>query len=166
MHSRFPQFYFYKKSIKGDEKGLLRYRWDAASNLSCYIVFRPLESEAYEIRIGWSNLDRCPVSTIKLASKTDIYNFNLNEMMVNTIAIANRNGLAHWPFWEPDEDITRDPVKYAAAFVDFQMKNLGEKEAEDIVSDAVELGMQELEVHGVPYLEEKISHFKKNTEQP
>lgn len=60
IDEKIPQFQFYSKSMKGDEKGLLRYKWQVNEILCCYIVFRPLSSEGFDIRVGWSSKNRCP----------------------------------------------------------------------------------------------------------
>jgi hypothetical protein len=152
-----PQFEFYNKSMKGDEKGLLRYRWKPKENLSCFIVFRLLSSEGFDVSVGWSTMNRCPFSTVVLSKPDDIWNFSLDEMMVPTIDLANRNGLAHWSFWQPPDEVINNPEAYGRAYAEHFLKQLDEKEALDLVNDAVLKGMNEVIEHGIPYLNKKIS---------
>jgi hypothetical protein len=161
MEIKFPQYKFYKKTMRGDEKGLLRYICQSIDNLSLFIVFRPLTSEGIEASVGWSVLDRCPISTVTVQGESMFNDFTLDEMMVPLICISKRNGLAHWDFWNPSDELLDNPEKFAIAHSQHFQKQLSIEESQYLVNDAVEKCTQEIFDFGIPYLNNKIDQIKR-----
>jgi hypothetical protein len=89
---RLPEFEAYGKRERGGPRGALRYQWRATPTLSCYVLFRPIDSEAFDIYAGWSTLHRCPF-TFGQSSEPD--DFNVKEAMFASIQLARRSGAAH-----------------------------------------------------------------------
>ena len=129
---------------------MLRYAWQARPGLTCFVVFRPIESEAFDAYVGWSLDGRCPYALPQLPEAVSTY---VGERaMQPSMHFVPRHGTAHWNFWEPAEEVADNPAEYARSFAAHFMTELSYEDARALVSPAVEQGVDEIVRFGLPYL--------------
>jgi hypothetical protein len=162
VESALPQFKFYNKSNKGDEKGLIRYRWEVDGSLSFYIIFRPLSSEGFDVQIGWSTLNRCPSAHLLTPEiLKNIFDYSCQEMVANIIYVAKKSGLAFWEFWKPSQELRNDPAAFGKAYSKYLMKSFSQEEALELVSNSVDEAVAEILEYGIPYLMSRVESSSK-----
>ncbi len=154
MQSELPKFQVYQKKEIGEEPGLVKYCWNVSSDLWCFIVFRPLDSEAFDVFIGWSSDSKCPYSRAKVfdAIETKMWDIQAPYFMTSSMNLAERTGLSHWDFFEFPEDIYDDPDAFSSLYAEHFLKDLSEEEARLLVRNAVDKGIAEIKEYGLPYL--------------
>lgn len=157
MRLQFPDFVPYAKRERGEPRGMLKYVWKASESLWCFIAFRPVESEAFDLWVGWSAYKRFPFANApKIQVLDGSVDYDLPEAMVSSMDLVPRQGMAHWSFWNPDDEIVDDPEAFARAFAEQHALELTDEQAMTLVAPAVTAAFGELAEYGLPFLREKV----------
>jgi hypothetical protein len=156
---QFPNFLPLIKRVRGEPRGILKFQWHPHPNLWCYIAFRPLDSEAFDVLVGWSTQDRFPIADQGARERIhDPEDFAAPSFIDWSLNLVPRSGAAHWNFWNPSDDAVEDASAFADAYSKHFLRSLTEEEANDLVRHAVELGIKEVRNHGIPYLRRRIAY--------
>ena len=145
-----PQFAPYVRRERGEDRGMLRFASELGHGLTGFVVFRPIESEAFDAYVGWSTDGRCPYARAPSSATPD--DLTQARAMFPSIVLAGRSGTAHWNFWNAPKSMVDDAAEFARAYAEYATRELSEIEAEKLVAPAVEAGFREVLTHGIPYL--------------
>jgi hypothetical protein len=151
-----PEFSLYPRREAGEPRNLLRFLWSPRPALHCFVVFRPIESEAFDAWIGWSIDGRCPF--VRPQGPDAFRNFESPAAMCSTIDLVPRSGTAHWSFWDAPQSLLADPTAFGAAYAAHFGRPLSLADAQVEVLGAVEAGLSEVVRYGVPYLQQRAAH--------
>lgn len=157
--SEFKNFSKVTVRSRGEPRQLLKYVWRPQENLWCYIAFRPLDSEAFDALIGWSCIQKFPISDAGAGSgKQDIWDFTRPSVIVWSSQLVPRSGLAHWNFWEIPESLLESPEEFGRVHAEHFLKQLSDEDARQLVRPAIAAGVAEVKKYGIPYLEQRALH--------
>jgi hypothetical protein len=148
--SDLPKFSPYSRRERGEDRGLLKFASELQPGLWGFLVFRPIDSDAFDAYVGWSTDGRCPYARVQVTSEPN--DFTQPRAMFASITLAGRSGAAHWSFWSPDDSLTDDPAAFARAYLEYASREFSEDEARELIAPAVEAGIREIVLYGLPYL--------------
>jgi hypothetical protein len=157
-----PGFHLYTRKEMGEPRNLIRYVWSPRPDLHCFIVFRPIESEAFDAWIGWSTDGRCPFA--RTQDPESFKDLNASTAICPTAWIIPRHGKAHWSFWNSPDALLDDPTAFGMAYGAHYGKTLTPAEAQVEVGPAVAEGFREIVEHGIPYLQRRAVYYKNSVE--
>ena len=147
---KLPQFALYPKRERGEDRGMLRFVWRPTPDLSCFVVFRPISSEAFDAYVGWSTDGRCPFALPQ--DPDSVSTFHGVRAMRPSMDFVPRHGEAHWSFWDSSDELLDDPAEFARQYAAHFARDLSYQEARALVSPAIDAGIEEVVRFGVPYL--------------
>ena len=150
-----PQFAPYARRERGEDRGMLRFASELGPGLTGFVVFRPIQSEAFDAYVGWSTDGRCPYA--RAPSGANPGDLTQPRAMFPSIVLAGRSGAAHWNFWSPPDSLADDPPEFARAYAEYTARESTELEARELVCSAVEAGVREIVAYGLPYLARRVA---------
>lgn len=153
---RLPGFSLFAGRSRGEPRNLRKYVWKPIEGLWCFIAFRPLESEAFDAYVGWSDKERFPGQDCIAPTQDAMQDLGAPCRIVQSLDLVPRSGLAHWNFWQAPPELLDDPQAFGAACAAHFSKELNLEQALDLVRPAVDKGISEVHDHGLPYLARKI----------
>ena len=145
-----PRFSPYSRRERGEDRGMLKFASELKQGLWGFVLFRPIDSEAFDAYVGWSTDGRCPYA--RLGVNVETHDFSQPRAIFASITLAGRSGAAHWSFWNPADSLADDPTAFTKAYVEYASRKYGEAEARELVAPAVEAGIREVVLYGLPYL--------------
>jgi hypothetical protein len=157
MAEELPQFSLVTKRERGEEKNLLKFVWLPRPSLTCGVAFRPID-DGFDAWVGWSTSGRFPYMAAQAdptPAPDSPFDFARTAIMVPSINLSGRSGLAAWMLWEPAAEEIDDPAAFAKAYVEHATKEFSPKEAMDLVMPRVKSAVKEVRDYGLPYLQRR-----------
>lgn len=155
MSASLGMFVLDESRVRPDPPGLIKYVWNPREGLWCFVAFRPIESEALDVYVGWSIKRNVPVALV--SDVVGCHEFSAEGYFNVSASYAKRGGAVHWSFWNPSDEVLDDPAKFASEYAGHYAKALSENEALALVSPSVKKAIDEVLGYGLPYLKLRIA---------
>lgn len=151
----FPNFGPLRGRVRPEPPGLVKFHWRPRDGLNCFIAFRPIESEAFDVYAGWSTKDKSAVTVIS-STPANSSSFSALEYFNVSSAYSGRQGLVHWNFWSPSDVVASDPALFANEYARHFLRVLSPEEARELVEPSVSSALEEIGTYCIPYLESRV----------